>query len=318
MGYLTNILKNIEFSVDIPEGYQYCFSPGIFHQPKHISLQGKEHLSFFILNTHKKHILGHIFFHLSALNAFSPLKASYGGIEFKPNLDLKVLWEFENYFASVLKDKKIISVNITLPPALYNLTTHTKQFVTFQNKGYQVQKVEPGASIPITRRRFESALDNESLRKMKLAHMEGLAFHNEGNELLERYYNFIREARRKKEQRLSMTLDQLKNTAGLFENNFLLFGMYQDTRLVSAAITIKVTDKILYNFYSAHDEEFNFCSPVVVLFENIYNYCRDCGIKLFDLGTSSLEAEPNFSLLHFKEHLGAVLSPKITFAKKIS
>ena len=57
---------------------------------------------------------------------------------------------------------------------------------------------------------------------------------------------------------------------------------------------------------------------VVKLMEGVYNYSQTEGINLIDLGTSSLNGKPNFSLLDFKLHLGATPTQKLTFQKNLT
>ena len=44
--------------------------------------------------------------------------------------------------------------------------------------------------------------------------------------------------------------------------------------LVAANISIRVNEKVLYNFYHDHHQSYNLLSPVVFLNEGLYQFCQ--------------------------------------------
>ena len=115
-----------------------------------------------------------------------------------------------------------------------------------------------------------------------------------------------------------MTLDELMKVVAVYPDGIILFGAYQGHELAAASISLRVSKRIVYNFYSAHLRKFDFLSPVVMLMEGIYGWSQKHHVELIDLGTSSLEGQPNFSLLDFKLRLGGNPSAKLTFEKLLS
>lgn len=115
-----------------------------------------------------------------------------------------------------------------------------------------------------------------------------------------------------------MTLEQVVNTSNSFADDFFIFGVFDGQKLAAASISIRTNTKTLYDFYHDHDAAFDSMSPVVMLVDGIYSFCRDKNLSLLDLGTSSLNNTHNFSLLHFKLLVGAQPSPKFTFEKNLS
>jgi hypothetical protein len=98
----------------------------------------------------------------------------------------------------------------------------------------------------------------------------------------------------------------------------VLFGVFQDDKVVAASIAIRVTTQVLYNFYCDHDNQYDAVSPVVFLIEGIYQYCASQKIPLLDLGTSAVAGKPNFGLLEFKMRLHGQPTAKLTFQKNIA
>ena len=83
----------------------------------------------------------------------------------------------------------------------------------------------------------------------------------------------------------------------------------------SSLVSVRINKSILYNFYMDHDAPYNKLSPALMLMEGLFKFCEEQSIDLLDLGTSSLDGKPNFSLLAFKLRTGAFPSLKLRFEK---
>ena len=75
--------------------------------------------------------------------------------------------------------------------------------------------------------------------------------------------------------------------------------------MIAATIAIMASDDMLYNFSPAHDWDYNQFSPVVMLTEGLYGFCKSHNIHQLDLGTSYLDDAINEGLKSFKSRLGA-------------
>ena len=114
-----------------------------------------------------------------------------------------------------------------------------------------------------------------------------------------------------------MTFDHLERSMVAFADRYLFFGLFLGQDLAAAAITVRVNQRILYDYAHSHDREFDNLSPVISLIDGIYGYCHDNEIGILDLGTSALEGQPDFDLLYFKRSLGARTTLKLTFEKSL-
>jgi hypothetical protein len=114
-----------------------------------------------------------------------------------------------------------------------------------------------------------------------------------------------------------MAKEDFLKTFAAFPGRYPLFAVMANGKICAAAISILVTGDILSNFLVNQEGVYNKLSPSVLLMEGIYDYCRRHDVTLFDLGTSALNGEPNFSLLDFKLHLGAIPVSKLSFHKQI-
>lgn len=114
-----------------------------------------------------------------------------------------------------------------------------------------------------------------------------------------------------------MSLEGLQNMFTLFPDEYLLFGVFDEEKMIAASVSIKVCQRILYCFYIGDDLEYRSQSPVTVLVAGIYEYCRVNNFFVLDLGLSTEKGIVNKGLYTFKKSFGAVESPKLTFVKKL-
>jgi hypothetical protein len=136
-------------------------------------------------------------------------------------------------------------------------------------------------------------------------------------EMLEEVYSFIQSCRHERGMSLSMTVTQLRDTIKNCNDDFFLFGIFQNTKLIAASVSLKVSHRILYDFYHAHAKSVDQLSPVVILLKGMYEFCQQNGFKVLDLGTSTVDHQINFGLLNFKTQIGGQLSMKLTFEKDL-
>ncbi|MGK7392211.1 MAG: GNAT family N-acetyltransferase [Candidatus Cyclobacteriaceae bacterium M2_1C_046] len=317
MEFPTELFKHITYSTKIPEGYNYAFDISIFHTKDHLILQGDLFYSYFILHNKKKSVVGHVHFHIQDKMAFSPLKASFGGIECKTTLDARIIWSFIDYIEDQLSSLDISSIQMTFPSLYYNLTAYSKIFDVLNKKDYQIFKWETGACLTVSEKPFQDLIKYNEKKRFNRGKKLSYKEYKPALSKLPFIYDFIARSRKEKKQHISMGLDQLKVTVNEFPENFHLFAVNDEDKTIAASISILIKPGILYNFYQAHDADYDKHSPVLLLSDYMYRFCKENNITTLDFGTSALEDKPNFLLLHFKERIGTVLSPKFGFSKKL-
>ena len=300
---------------DIHSPLPYSYSPSLFNQPKHLELQSKKGWrSFYIITEPVKQIAGAIHFYIDDENATSPLRAPFGGLELHNDLRTGITEGFIQYFTDKLKTAGINKVSIKVAPEIY-ASPQSNINSSLRNQGYTVQVADVSSVIEVNTNTLKEKLHRSERRRFDKAGAAGLTFARFPISELQQVYTFIKDCRERKHFNLSMSFEQLDETVRVFQSQFVLFGVYDSQRLVSASIAIRVTDDVLYEFYHDHHADYDHLSPVVMLVSGIYDHCVSERIKYFDLGTSSVNNQPNFSLLHFKTLLGATTSPKLTFEK---
>jgi len=310
-------LKEIVFCEGTPDSYSSDFDPSIFNLHAHRMLQSDTGwVSFHAVDNTDRKILASVHFCLRSSDAWSPLRAPFGSVEFSDALATETLFEFLKFAESQLAQRGVRRMVIKNSPENYSgrLPVVTTMLI---NLGYHVLDSEVAAGIPVTRAPLENSLHRSERRRLERCKSEGLTFRQLPSRALDDIYGFIHSCRSEKNFNLSMTLDDMQRTIDQFPERYLLFGLYDGRQLAAASICIRVTKNILYDFYHDHSSSYDQYSPVVMLVNEIYHYCQREDVRLLDLGTSAENGRPNFGLLHFKLLIGGRASNKFTFEKHL-
>jgi hypothetical protein len=301
-----------------PDGYQLAFHSSVFHGEDYLALRpGNDRISFYILNEKNRQISCHIHFYRRKTVAHSTIQSPFGSFEFSPHLPAMVLYDFIEFIIIRLKASLFSTILITHPPQLYEPTQAAWVHTFLLNHGFQVYLAEIASLVPVSDKKFETVIHPRKKRKLKQSEMIGFEFRLLESRFVDDVYHFILRCRDEKNFKLSVSLDDLKKAQTALPNVYILFGVYHRDLLVAASVAVRVNDKILYHFISDHIRKVEEAKPVLILMRGIYNYCSANQVQLLDLGTSALNAQPNFKLLKFKTELGGVATEKFTFVKDI-
>jgi len=302
----------------LPADIRLDFDESLFNTAPYRLLQSPSGWhSFFVIHAKEKKAVAGIHFYVEGNVAQSPSRAPFGSVDCVDDLPSQVLFEFLRFIDDGIKKTGVHQVTIKHSPAAYAPRREALLQTFLLNLGYRVAHAETGAIIPVAGK-FEDHLDAWEKRKLKQAQAAALHGRPLTPDHVETIFHFILASRKQKGYPLSMTLEAIRRVVERFPERYLLFGVYQDDRLIAASISIRVNDRVLYNFYSAHDSAYDHLSPVVFLVEGLYSYGMAHHLALLDLGTSAVEGKPNFGLLDFKMRLGGLPTPKLTFEKTFS
>lgn len=270
--------------------------------------------SFYVLHSRLKKARAAIHFHISQGVARSPLKSPFGSIEFSDTLPARVLFDFISYLEEKLRREKIQTIIIKNYPHIYH-TSQASMLTTFLlNQNYKAS-AEVGSFLDVTSSPVETGFNYSVRYKFQQARKAGVAFAQIPPSDARNVYEFIEKCQSQRGYSLSMTYDHLEKSLTAFRERYLFFGLFLEEKLIAASITVRVNERILYDYAHAHDRAFDNISPVISLIHGIYGYCHTNKIDMLDLGTSALEGMPDFDLLYFKRSLGTRTTLKLTFEK---
>jgi len=295
----------------------FGFEPSLFQHPAHLNLQCAGGWKwYYALEIRRERVVASLLLNISGTTANASIKSPFGTVECSDKIPGKTLYLFLQFVETQLYSADVRKIILKNPPMHYSIGSGALLHTFLFNLGYTVTEASVG-SIRHTHDDFSMALNRLEKRKLRKSIQGELYFSFVPNDRLEEVYSFIHHCRSQKKYMLSMTLKDLQHTISLFPDRYLLLGVYFRDTLVAASVSVRVTSRILYNFYADHAAPYNHLSPTVLLVKGLYQYCQENDIPLLDLGTSAVSGQPNFGLLNFKTRLGGIPSPKLTFEKTL-
>ncbi|WP_345226170.1 hypothetical protein [Hymenobacter koreensis] len=246
-------------------------------------------------------------------HAVSLDQAPFGGpYLLDTEVPLAVLREWVTVTEQELSRRGATQLTVRLPALAYAPAAGARVAEALRRHGYQVALAEVDNYLPLDRP-FEPWLHPSERRRLHKCLRHGFRFEQEPRYLLPQAYAFLKRCREEKGQALSLTEDQVNDLFVRFPDHYFLFSV-RDAAGDWAALTIAVLvgNGVLYNFYPASPLNLNSFSPVVLLNAGLHAFGQASGLRLLDLGTSTLPSGLNESLLRFKRHLGGVPGLKLT------
>ncbi len=183
----------------------------------------------------------------------------------------------------------------------------------FGETNFKVISSEVNQHLAVQEEEFKVLISKNERKKLNQCLKQGYTFMQLTLDEFTNIYQLVTETRVRKGYPVSMTYENLYKTIKLMPDKYLLFGLFDRDKLIAASVSIRISHEILYNFYHADDLNFRTTSPLVMLIQQIYQYCQQNGIEILDLGVSSENGLINQGLFNFKKNLGCVSSEKNTY-----
>ena len=208
----------------------------------------------------------------------------------------------------------ITALIIRMFPNEYHLRFASLIKEALLESGFKIMYKDIAQYIPI-KLKGSMDLNTHKKRRVRNSATQGFQFRSLSPVTLDRCYDLFVQSRISKGYPITMSLDALRNMFALFPDQYLLFGLFDEERVIAASVAIKISDQILYCFYLGDDLEYRTHSPVTALVSAIYEYCKINNFLMLDLGISTDKGVVNEGLFNFKKSFGSQESPKLTFVK---
>ena len=217
------------------------------------------------------------------------------------------------------KAKKLTSINLTLPPPLYDEGFISKQTNSLYRKNFTLIDVDLNFSFDTIRFKenyFENIQKN-ARNNLNKALKNNLIFHKcDSIEEKETAYNIIKEHKKIKGYPLKLTWNQIEDTSKIIEVDFFLVYSFE-TVPIASAIVFHTAKSIVQIIYWGDVLEYAYLRTMNFLSYKIFEYYSAANYKLIDLGPSSENSIPNFGLCDFKESIGCDVTLKKKFQYKL-
>lgn len=255
--------------------------------------------------------LASIAFEIVYQQAISLPRSPFGGFIIGENIDSDQMGNFLTVIIEYFQKQKL-SIQIKLAPAIY-LPLQKVIHDALVNKGFSTQYRDLNQHISIDQLPFSTKINRNRRRKLDLNISHEYVFKMLDVNMLNKTYDLITECREEKEYPVTMTLQELLAAFTSFPDQYFLFGLFDQDEMIATAVSIKVNDHVLYNFYHGDRLSHRQNSPVALLVGGIYGYCQEQSIEILDLGISTDRGVINEGLYYFKESCGAIPSDKISY-----
>ena len=244
----------------------------------------------------------------------SPANAPFGGIQCDVDCqesELAFFLDCIKNWVTFRSGKKLV---IKTAPSCYNPTLNNLLHISYLNTGFVPIQANLNSFISVNSADFYSKIRPAEKRRIKKAAIAGFKAGLANEISSTAVFEFLTKCRIQKSYRMSLTLPQIDSLRQRFPDNYLVFTVMEDSKIIALTLTVRVNDRILYNFLCGDLQEYCVFSPLVTLMESVYQYCQQEKIGILDLGIS-LDQDGNHkpSLNRFKKNIGGQDCMKLTY-----
>jgi hypothetical protein len=250
----------------------------------------------------------------------SPMGASFGGFVVKPRIGLQdadaIIKAFIRYCASNL----IKEVYITPPMQIYNSTFNESiEYAMHYNHFILISSLFSSV-IDFSMIHSKEDLSKNTRHKINKAINKGVRI--EENKDYDAFYPILLKNKEKFHVPPTHTLEELKKIESLMPGMMTLFLAYYEGKPIAGELLFKCNKQCVLNFYTMHLYEYHNLFAVNYLIEHSIRWCCKNGFRYFDYGVSadtfSIDPmEPSWSLIEFKESMGANGCLRKTYYRRI-
>lgn len=245
--------------------------------------------------------------------------ASYGGMVTAPGLGIAQVTGLAEAAVSRWTKQGIKRLLITQPPLIYMKTPD--QYIDFcwARAGFTYLKREITAVIPLNFRSQEDiplSFKQETRTALRKGQKAGIEVRQGGN--LDEFYHILeRNLSQRHNVRPTHTAEELKKLKKLLPEDIIQFTAYQGKKALAGITVFICNPRVILAFYISHDQRYQELRPVNSVYHEVIRWGWANGYKYLDLGTYTLNMQPNWGLGKFKENFGARGFLRETFELRI-
>jgi hypothetical protein len=300
--------------------FRFRWTSWLFNTPLHVIYQKAALVYTFALVDAATQTEAVGLFHLFIQDSkgVSPLRASFGSFEMAEHISHADFSAWITSIETFAKNQGITSLEITHYPHCYNPARSTFIRRGLLRSGFEITQSADNQFIEIKDNEFEQHLHTSERRRLRKCLRAGFQFEEWKNPPSNQVYEFIQHNRQLLGYTLSFSFEQLEMWLDVFPAHFRVFCVKDNDTITSLTLTVRVGEKVLYNFCPADNLSYRTFSPAVLLNKGLYEYAKNEGVTILDLGISiDSEGKVKPSLKRFKHNLGAKDSEKYVFYKAI-
>lgn len=247
----------------------------------------------------------------------SPARGTFAGFVFHSDVRTEDQFAFYHAVETKLKARGARRLEVLPAPMAYDQASFANQIYLLHANGYRITHWDLNHFLTVDKRALSDRMSYGNQKRLRKCLREGLEVKQLPLTALPDVYSALTVNRESKGYVMSMTLEQLQTMVDTFPDAVILFGVRDGHDLAASAVCLRVSLNVLYVLYWGDRPGYTSLSPVVSLADAIYSYCQVQGVELLDVGTSTVNQEPNFGLIQFKRGLGFTESLKVRMSKNL-
>lgn len=246
----------------------------------------------------------------------TPFSAPFGGFSANKQQRLDIIEEAVKALAEYAKSVGK-PIYIVLPPAFY-APTLINSCVNILSRHAKLEYIDLNFFFPLDKfKGYEEGLEKSARKNLKRgmsAGFEFVAIQRDDTEGLRRTYSVIKANREEHDYRLSMTLDDVEKTVRTVPADFFL--LQYEGKDVAAAQIFHVAEGIAQVIYWGDLRAYSHLRPMNYFAYRLFMHYQREGLRILDIGPSTMDGTPNYGLCDFKTAIGCEITPKFAFMIK--
>lgn len=255
--------------------------------------------------------IAQIFFSIEGKKAVSGRQATFGSIDLDESVSKEEMDWFINAFVKELEGNLIEEIEIRHYPSYFKKAELVQ--ASLLSNSFKLSVNEVDQFIRVDKRSFYEVARKDEVSRADKCKKAGLQFEIAPVAKLPEIYSLVESTLLRNGHKASMSFEDLKKAVYSCPENYILFALWDTDILAAAAVSVVLSDTVLYNFYHADNVVYRSKSAMTYLLKNIYEYCQSNRFRILDLGISTENGELNRGLFNFKKQRGAVSCSKSTF-----
>jgi lipid II:glycine glycyltransferase (peptidoglycan interpeptide bridge formation enzyme) len=248
----------------------------------------------------------------------SPFSAPFGGFE-AASSDIR-LQQIEAALATLNQwavAKKMEAIRIVFPSFFYNSNLLNKVDNCLSRFDYERTNVDLNYQFQTSKldNNYEKAIWYNAQKNLKRSQKANLTFEKLDSTDGEQAYNIIAANRSARNFPLRMSWEQVNATAQVIDVDYFL--VKKENTSIGSALVFHVAQDIVQVVYWGDLPEYSDVKTMNFLSFHIFQYYKNQGIKIVDIGPSTENSIPNYGLCEFKESIGCGILIKTEFYHKL-
>jgi len=289
--------------------------PWLFFRREQLAIQTSDLIYSFILTSKESgHILA-VFHCLPGSQEWaSPPLAPFGGImPTAPCRECQLIFLLAciREWVSQMGGNKL---TIKTAPSCYHPLIHEICHRSYLAAGFSPNHTYSNHYIPITSQRFEQIIEPAERRRLAKGKNSELSIRLEVGVCDQAAETMLHACDRAHGRQLRLRPGEMARIINTAPENYLTLTARLYDQPVAVALMVRVSETVLYHFLSGFLPEYRAFSPSLLLFGTAYEFCKDNGIQILDLGMSLDHfGHKKTSLASFKSRIGGQECHKIIY-----